>query len=97
MLNVDKMPDVKETDEHETHLYIHASAKNTPSAIAHRYWHQELLAIQKKQEQQMMQAQGMMQQQGMSPMGQMQGESNEQSAVPLGQEMKRKVATNEKL
>lgn len=61
MLNQDKSVEVKETDDHETHLYIHEMAKNTPAKIVHCYWHQELLALQKKREQEMAMMQGQMQ------------------------------------
>ncbi len=45
------MPDVKETDNHLTHLYTHAMINpKTWEAWAHIHWHQELLAEQKQQE-----------------------------------------------
>ncbi len=50
-LATNKMPDVSDTDDHETHIYIHRML--TPKTWAtwfHLDWHEKLLAEQKKQE-----------------------------------------------
>lgn len=45
------MPDVLETDEHETHIYTHMMAMpKTHATWFHIHWHQELLAEQKKEQ-----------------------------------------------
>lgn len=50
-LNENSMPNVAETDNHEQHIYIHMMAKKTWATWTHIAWHEELLAQQKKQEQ----------------------------------------------
>lgn len=42
--------DVKPTDNHEQHLYIHFMAKKTWATWAHIAWHEELLGMQKEQQ-----------------------------------------------
>lgn len=66
LLNVDKMPDVSEIDDHQQHLYVHQMAKKTWATWTHMAWHEALLGIQKKQQQQAQQAQAQ-QQQGQPP------------------------------
>lgn len=46
------MPDVKETDNHTTHIYTHMQVNpKTWAAWTHLHWHQELLAQQTAQQQ----------------------------------------------
>jgi hypothetical protein len=52
------MPDVAETDNHTTHIYIHHMVQpKTWATWYHIAWHEDLLAKQKAQEQMMMQQQ----------------------------------------
>ena len=51
------LPDVAETDNHSTHIYMHMMVQPKTWAVwTHLAWHQELLANQKKQEMEAMQA-----------------------------------------
>lgn len=89
-----KMPDVAETDDHTTHIYIHYQViPKTWETWAHIAWHQELLAEQKAQQAQMQQAQ---QQMAMQKMNQPQvgkaKQSPMQAASPLKNEIKSKVS-----
>ena len=53
-LKKDEMPDVAETDDHTTHIYMHKMVQPKTWAVwYHIAWHQDLLAKQKQQEQQM--------------------------------------------
>ncbi len=63
-MNAGKMPEVSPEDNHEQHLAVHAMASNTWGKWIHKQWHEELLAMQKKQE---MQQQQMPQQAGGPP------------------------------
>lgn len=56
-LNLDTLPVVAETDDHSQHLYVHAMAKNTWGKWVHIAWHEQLLALQKKQKMQQEQGQ----------------------------------------
>lgn len=47
-----KLPPVSESDNHEQHLAVHYQAKNTWSKWIHIAWHEEMLGLQKKQQQQ---------------------------------------------
>lgn len=59
MLKKDEMPDVAETDDHTTHIYMHHMVQpKTNATWFHIAWHEEELAKQKQQEQLMMQQQG---------------------------------------
>lgn len=54
------MPDVKETDNHTTHIYTHSMVMpKTWATWFHLGWHKELLAEQKKQEMMQLQMQSM--------------------------------------
>lgn len=46
----DKMPMVADTDNHQQHILVHMMAKKTWATWTHMAWHEELLAMQKKQE-----------------------------------------------
>ena len=49
MLKENKMPDVAETDDHTTHLYVHKQVMpKTNATWFHIAWHEELLAQQKQ-------------------------------------------------
>jgi len=62
-LKKDKMPDVADTDNHTTHIYIHQMVMpKTWATWMHIEWHQELLAQQKAQQMQQAQQQAQMQQ-----------------------------------
>lgn len=51
-LTKDKMPDVKETDNHTTHIYMHYMVQpKTWATWMHIAWHEELLDKQKKEQQ----------------------------------------------
>lgn len=51
------LPDVAETDNHSTHIYMHMMVQPKSWAVwTHLAWHQEMLANQKKQEMEAMQA-----------------------------------------
>ena len=66
----DEMPDVAETDDHTTHIYMHHMVQpKTWATWYHLAWHEELLAKQKAQEMQAQQAQ-------MQSMGQPPGQSS---------------------
>lgn len=83
-LRANQMPDVSETDNHQTHIYIHRQSQEKTWALwYHLQWHEDLLAQQKAQEQQMAQMQMQEQQASMgaeklSPLSQ---------AAPLKTEM----------
>jgi hypothetical protein len=47
MLNEDKITPVQPEDDHNVHLEIHSSAKDTPAAKAHSRTHEEALMIKK--------------------------------------------------
>lgn len=67
-LKQDKLPQVKETDDHQTHIYIHRSSMpKSWGTWVHVGWHEEMLAQQKAQE---MQAQQMQMMGGQPEMGQ---------------------------
>lgn len=52
LLAKDKMPDVQETDNHTTHIYVHHMVQpKTWATWMHIAWHEELLDQQKKQNQ----------------------------------------------
>lgn len=52
-LMINKMPDVAETDNHTTHIYMHSMVQPKTWAVwTHIAWHEELLAQQKAQQQQ---------------------------------------------
>lgn len=60
-LGKNEMPDVSDTDNHETHIYVHQMVQpKTMATWYHIFWHEELLAKQKQQlaQQQQMQATG---------------------------------------
>lgn len=58
VLKEDTMPNVLETDDHITHLYVHQMIiPKTWAAWTHITWHEELLARQKKNEMQQAQTQ----------------------------------------
>src|SRR5690606_7051025 len=81
MLLKDEMPDVAETDNHETHIYIHRMVQpKTNATWFHIAWHEELLAKQKQQEQQMAQ----MNQSSMAPLGG-KGNVGEEKSNPISQ------------
>lgn len=89
-LKNDKMPDVKETDNHTTHLYTHMQVQpKTWSTWMHIEWHKELLAKQKAMEQQQMemQTQQMSQQMNQPKVGVERGNPRQQ-ASPLKTEIK---------
>lgn len=51
MMQANKMPDVSETDDHQTHIYTHRMIiPKTMAMWFHIDWHEKLLAEQKKQE-----------------------------------------------
>lgn len=50
-MNGNEMPDVKDTDNHEQHLAVHRMAQNTWAKWIHIHWHEELLGLAKKQQQ----------------------------------------------
>lgn len=54
-----KLAQVAETDDHAQHLIIHQMAQKTQATWFHMAWHEELLAMQKKQQQMAQQAQMM--------------------------------------
>ena len=83
------MPDVLETDDHTTHIYIHMMVMpKTWELWFHLDWHQKLLAEQKKQE---MEAQAMqIQQQEQSP-------SNKLNKPMVGKEKKSPLAASSPL
>lgn len=67
-ININSLPVVADTDNHEQHIPIHYMAKNTWAKWTHIAWHEELLGEQKKQ--QMLQAQAMgAPQPGQTPQG----------------------------
>lgn len=52
LLKEDKMPDVAESDDHSTHIYMHYMVQpKTKATWMHIKWHEDLLAEQKQQEQ----------------------------------------------
>ena len=55
-----KLAQVAETDNHQQHLIVHQMAKKTWATWTHMAWHEDLLAQQKKMEQQMAQIQATM-------------------------------------
>ncbi len=57
-LDVNEMPKVLPTDNHEQHLAIHYMAKNSQAKWYHIAWHEELLGMQ-RQQQMMQQSQQM--------------------------------------
>lgn len=76
-LKEDKMPDVAETDDHTTHIYMHYMVQpKTKATWMHIKWHEDLLAEQKKEQviAQQMEMQGQTQMPSNSPMS---------AAVPL--------------
>lgn len=97
MLKSDKLVNVSETDNHQSHLYIHQMAMPKTWALwTHMAWHEEELAKQKKQEMQAQQQQLMQGgQQGQAgqpkqPSQQPQGQDKQnplQAASPLKNEM----------
>lgn len=61
-LKQNQLADVADTDNHQSHIYIHMQVQpKTWATWYHIKWHEELLAKQKEQNQQMMQAQQMQQ------------------------------------
>jgi hypothetical protein len=57
-LKDNEMPDVAETDNHTTHIYMHSMVQPKTWAVwYHLKWHEDLLAKQKQQEQLMQQQQ----------------------------------------
>jgi hypothetical protein len=67
-LKKDTMPDVKETDNHTTHIYTHMMVMpKTWATWMHIEWHQELLAKQKAMEMQQVQMQMQQAQQASQP------------------------------
>lgn len=56
LLKAGELPDVDETDDHSTHMYIHMTVMpKTNATWVHLAWHQDELAKQKKQEMMMQQ------------------------------------------
>lgn len=74
-LNINEMPEVSDTDNHEQHLVIHYMAKNSWAKWVHIAWHEELLA--KKRQMEMA-----MQQMAMQPQG---AEGGQQGNAQPGQ------------
>ena len=71
IINLEKMPQVAPTDNHEQHLMIHRMAANTWAKWIHIQWHEEMLSRQRMQQMMAMQQQTQMgAEQGMSPQGQ---------------------------
>lgn len=76
------MPDVQETDNHTTHIYTHMMVMpKTWELWFHLDWHQKLLAEQKEQEMQAMQAQ--MQPENASPTSTSQPKVGKEKKNPL--------------
>jgi len=48
MMRAGMLPEVRETDDDETHLYVHAQENRNAEVIAHEWWHREMLAVKKK-------------------------------------------------
>lgn len=95
-LKKDDMPDVKDTDNHTTHIYSHMMVMpKTWSVWFHIAEHQEKLAEQKAQEMQAQQQQMMAQQE---PAGAVQVGADKknpiEAASPLKQEMQNSQKTN---
>jgi hypothetical protein len=85
-LRRDLMPDVAETDNHETHIYAHSSSwPKTWATWIHIQWHQDLLAQQKQME--MQQAQMQMQAEAPQPKVGAEKKSPMQAATPLKAEI----------
>lgn len=93
-----KMPNVLETDDHQTHIYTHYMIMpKTWETWLHISWHEELLAKQKEQEMLQLQQQGMQQPGAQSSIGQPKFGADKknplEAANPLKTEM---VSTNNK-
>lgn len=83
-LKKDEMPDVAETDDHTTHIYMHKMVQPKTWAVwYHIAWHQDLLAKQKQQEQQIAKEQ----MQGASPGGALggKGKVGAEKSSPMAQ------------
>lgn len=66
LLEKEQMPDVSESDDHTAHIYTHMTLQPKTKALwVHIAWHEELLAEQKAQQQQM----AMQEQAGSAPLG----------------------------
>lgn len=50
MLAIDQLAPVADTDNHQQHILVHMMAKKTWATWVHMAWHEELLAMQKKQQ-----------------------------------------------
>src|SRR3990167_10842000 len=86
-LSKNDMPDVAETDDHTTHIYMHRMVQpKTWATWYHIDWHEKLLAQQKQQEMQMQQQQ-MQEMQGQAPPGALggKGKVGAEKSSPLAQ------------
>lgn len=93
------LPPVSDTDNHEQHLAVHYQAKPTWSKWIHIAWHEELLGLQKKQQQehaqQNPQQQGQQEQKGKNP-----GKDKknpQEAATPMKQETQTNIKQQNQL
>jgi hypothetical protein len=83
LLDIDKLPTIRPSDDDETHLYIHYMAKNTSATWTHRFVHEQQYAEKKKKQDDMQQQ--MMAQQAQKPIKNNTA-NNMEGAAPLAQE-----------